>query len=193
MSKNTKKIQELYDKIKEWGEKNGIIQNAKANIQFLKTISEKSEISKAFLEDDKEEFKDAIGDTFVTIVMVTEIIKKDNNVKLNLSKLNEDKNVKTILLNLTHLDVILGEVADAIAKNQMEKAVEFLNESLPYLSNLSLENGLEFNECVEAAYNVIKDRTGFLTPDGTFVKSTDDNYEEIVNKYSKNKKAKKGE
>ena len=40
-------------------------------------------------------------------------------------------------------------------------------------------------ECVEVAYNEIKDRKGFLTPEGNFVNSTDPRYEEILKKYKK--------
>jgi len=184
----TQKLEKLYEDIKNWGIKNGIIQNAKVNIQFLKTISEKSEITKAILDENVDEIIDGIGDTFVTFVMVVEIIKRDldnQNIKLNFDNIINYKMLESHIYDIACLDVELGNAADCIAKNQLEKTVEYINNSLLYLTDLANKFDTQITNCIQVAYDEIKDREGFLTPDGTFVKSTDENYQEIINKYKK--------
>ena len=85
------------------------------------------------------------------------------------------------IYDIACLDVELGNAADCIAKNQLEKAVEYINNSLVYLTDLADKFDIQITGCIKVAYDEIKDREGFLTPDGTFVKSTDKNYQEIIN------------
>lgn len=93
-------------KVVQWGEARGIIQNGKAIGQAIKTLEECTELLDAINKGDLEAAKDAIGDVWVTLVMVAAI-----------------------------LDVDMVQ------------------------------------DCFKPAYEQIKDRTGYLTPEGVFVKT----------------------
>ena len=90
----------------QWGEARGIVQNATAQSQAIKTLEEVTELFDAINKKDLEASKDAIGDIVVTLIMVCAV-----------------------------LDVDLVE-------------------------------------CLKGAYGQIKNRKGYLTKEGIFVKQT---------------------
>jgi NTP pyrophosphatase (non-canonical NTP hydrolase) len=91
-------------RIIQWGEARGIVQNATALSQAIKTLEETTELLDAINKKNLGEAKDAIGDIVVTLIMVCAV-----------------------------LDVDLVD-------------------------------------CLQGAYNEIKDRKGHLTKEGVFVK-----------------------
>ena len=95
---------EIEMKVVQWGEARGIVQNATALSQAIKTLEEVTELFDAINKKNIDEAKDAVGDIVVTLIMVCAV-----------------------------LDVDLVE-------------------------------------CLQGAYNEIKDRKGYLTPEGIFVK-----------------------
>jgi len=95
---------EIEMKVVQWGEARGIVQNATALSQAIKTLEEVTELFDAINKKNIDEAKDAVGDIVVTLIMVCAV-----------------------------LDVDLVE-------------------------------------CLHGAYNEIKDRKGYLTPEGIFIK-----------------------
>ena len=96
---------EVEMKVVQWGEARGIVQNATAMSQAIKTLEETTELLDAINKKNLDETKDAIGDIVVTLIMVCAV-----------------------------LDVDLVQ-------------------------------------CLGGAYNEIKDRKGYLTKEGVFVKN----------------------
>lgn len=96
---------EVEMKVVQWGEARGIVQNATAMSQAIKTLEETTELLDAINKKNLDETKDAIGDIVVTLIMVCAV-----------------------------LDVDLVQ-------------------------------------CLAGAYNEIKDRKGYLTKEGVFVKN----------------------
>jgi NTP pyrophosphatase (non-canonical NTP hydrolase) len=95
MDDRTKKMEELRSNISKWGKKNGITINGRVESQMLKLNSEASEISEAILKNDCEAFVDAIGDTFVVMVMVADILKRElESDELDLRMVGYDKLVE---------------------------------------------------------------------------------------------------
>lgn len=66
----------------------------------------------------------------------------------------------------------LGELAKAINKNKLEEAKDGIGDTVVTLICISMQLGLDFNDCLELAYNEIKDRKGKLI-NGIFVKEED--------------------
>lgn len=97
-------IDELTDKVNGWAEARGIVPNSTPQAQLLKCLSEVGELADATLKGSREDVKDGIGDTLVTLIIYAR------------------------------------------------------------LQNMSL------TECLAAAWEQIKDRRGYLTPEGVFVK-----------------------
>ena len=104
---DTQRLDELDEKISDWGLARGIIKNSTAKDQYLKLVSEVGELGDAIAKEDEDGLVDAIGDVFVCLLMIAEC------------------------------------------------------------------EGHTVEYCVGKAWNQIKDRTGYLTPDGVFVKDDD--------------------
>ena len=64
----------------------------------------------------------------------------------------------------------MGEVARAVLKNNQEDLIDGLGDVLVTLIILAEIKGVKLEECLELAYNVIKNRTG-KTVNGTFIKN----------------------
>ena len=95
---------EVEIKVVQWGEARGIVQNATAMSQAIKTLEETTELLAAINKKNLDETKDAVGDIVVTLIMVCAVLD----------------------INLV--------------------------------------------DCLKGAYNEIKDRKGYLTKEGVFVK-----------------------
>jgi NTP pyrophosphatase (non-canonical NTP hydrolase) len=64
----------------------------------------------------------------------------------------------------------MGELADAHAKKDAPGVIDGLGDVLVCLINYAGILGVDLTDCLASAYNEIKDRKGYLTPEGTFVK-----------------------
>lgn len=65
-----------------------------------------------------------------------------------------------------------GELAEGIAKNRLAQIEDSIGDIIVVLTVLSLQLGLEIEECIRIAYNEIKDRKGEMV-NGVFVKESD--------------------
>lgn len=66
----------------------------------------------------------------------------------------------------------LGELSSAYSRQNKEMMIDSLGDTAVCLINLATQMGLDFNECLEHAYNEIKDRKG-KNVNGVFVKDAD--------------------
>mgnify|MGYP001252645543 CR=1 FL=1 len=66
----------------------------------------------------------------------------------------------------------VGELASAMARDQIDKIKDAIGDIVVVLIGLTLQLGIDFEECVELAYDEIKDRKGKLI-NGVFVKEED--------------------
>jgi len=64
----------------------------------------------------------------------------------------------------------LGELADATLKNDLTEKVDGLGDVLVTLIIYAKLSGLSVRDSLDSAYQTIKDRRGYLTPEGVFVK-----------------------
>jgi NTP pyrophosphatase (non-canonical NTP hydrolase) len=62
-----------------------------------------------------------------------------------------------------------GELAQALLKQNKEEAVDAIGDMVVVLTNLAVFVGVDIEDCVTSAYNVIKSRKGKMS-NGTFVK-----------------------
>jgi len=62
------------------------------------------------------------------------------------------------------------EILDAYSKQDEEAMIDAIGDTFVTLCNIALTSGLDINECVDKAWNEIKDRKGYLREDGVFVK-----------------------
>lgn len=64
----------------------------------------------------------------------------------------------------------MGELADAVNKRDMDATKDAVGDTLVCLINMCALLDIDMVECLQLAYNEIKDRKGHLTKDGVFVK-----------------------
>ena len=64
-----------------------------------------------------------------------------------------------------------GELARAILKNDKSELIDSIGDMVVVLTNLAALEGLNIEDCVQSAYDVIKSRQGSMV-NGTFVKQT---------------------
>ena len=62
------------------------------------------------------------------------------------------------------------ELFDALNKDNIEEVMDAIGDIYVTLRGVCLTYGVNMDECIDQAYNEIKDRKGYLTPEGTFVK-----------------------
>lgn len=65
---------EVEMKVVQWGEARGIVQNATAMSQAIKTLEETTELLAAINKKNLDETKDAVGDIVVTLIMVCAVL-----------------------------------------------------------------------------------------------------------------------
>jgi len=64
----------------------------------------------------------------------------------------------------------LGELSVAIQKDKKADQIDAIGDCVVVLAILAAQLGLEIEECINAAWEEIKDRKGYLNEDGIFVK-----------------------
>jgi len=179
MSRNVQKLKELSEKVKQWSKDRGITVNGKSTTQTLKLVSEISEIFDAYEKNDPQLLKDAIGDSLVVLINLNELINKEGKLQ------NEINWGPKVIKDHIHSKIIidLGNLSDAIGKSNYEEASKLIQVMVEDLFVLSEINLVKVEDCLEMAYNEIKDRKGFLNENGNFIKSTDPNYEKLYKEY----------
>lgn len=123
----------IFELIREWADAKGIFNGGDAKTQLIKLGEEFGELSKAILQKDEAEIRDAIGDCVV------------------------------VLTNLAHL------ANKHVDPNRIETYEEDVVGDGGLKMTMVNDEWITIEDCIEGAYDVIKDRTGKMSG-GTFVK-----------------------
>lgn len=67
----------------------------------------------------------------------------------------------------------MGEVAAALCRNDVDELKDGIGDVVVTLIILAQQNDMTLYECLEQAYEEIKNRTGVMSKDGLFIKSED--------------------
>ena len=176
--------------------KERMLDTAEPSKQLLKLYEEAGEIGEAYLTEDKEELKDAFGDTLVVLTVLSTQVFKNKNfsekyvfyglhdklVDIASSKVVNNKLPNTLEELLMMLLESFGNISSVIARNQTgeysDEETKVLWESV-YNSSACIFEMAQHMEVeggalgsLKYAYNVIKHRKGKLI-DGVFVKESD--------------------
>ena len=74
LKKTTMKLKNEFEPIRNWASERGIYEKGDAKTQCIKLFEEAGELSKAILNNDKDEIIDAIGDIVVVLTNLTELL-----------------------------------------------------------------------------------------------------------------------
>ncbi len=185
-------IESTFDKIKFWAEERNLIKGSNSLAQFAKLISEfgelcgnmyemEDDISESSIVKDAEYYTKKIKDDIGDCSVVLRIIAEQNKISFN-----EIIYIDTIPYNhyihngtVLALGICLGNLGDAILKNDSNVIYTSIGLSLGYLQLIAQQYELDYIDCVKYAYNEIKDRKGVMY-NGAFIKSNDARYPEIM-------------
>jgi hypothetical protein len=176
MNKTKYNMEQLEALVVNWAKERKIIPNATSESQLLKAVSEMGELADATLKGQDAEMQDAIGDVVVCLI--------------NLCALYEGWAFYTYVYMLNSLDYEwrshlrfstpgaqvtaavseMGKVAGYHVNGLYMGMVDPIGDVTVCLHNLCILKGWTLEECVEKAWEQIKDRKGTLLENGCFVK-----------------------
>lgn len=164
-------LKELIKKIEQWAIDRELDKKATVEAQSIKTAEEMAELIIGISKDNLEVIKDSIGDVFVTLVIGNMIDEKHDMEEVYKTALSHFDDYKACFkANKYYLIAFLNS-----------RSIEILDYKY-YIYNLMMTikelkctaefYDLEFTDCIESAYNEIKDRKG-KTVNGQFIKEED--------------------
>lgn len=161
-------MNELIAKIEQWAEERNIIKGSKPIDQAMKLFSEFGELADNVGKG--RDCRDDIGDVFVVLV----IICKQCDVDINSHYQGSESSwgVKTLTRCLAEFLSRLVYDLD----HYKEDVDGQLIQALSHLSGIAELTGSTLQECIQIAYNDIKDRKGIMY-NGVFIKESDPAYE----------------
>lgn len=133
--------------------------------QLFKLVEEVGEAVSGIVKGKKEEAKDGIGDTKVCLINLMEIAGRNGmDVYDNLNEKEKS------LLNLFSA---IGWLADSIIHGDEDNNLSGISDTIDWeLGKLAESEGFTYDECLDQAYNEIKDRKGTMV-NRCFVKESD--------------------
>jgi NTP pyrophosphatase (non-canonical NTP hydrolase) len=167
-------MKELVEKVELWGEAKGIFKESSAEKQFLKTREEFHEVIDAIIDNDREALIDGIGDTAITLILLSKM--KGIDLGLTLSKVSDCSHrvriggqikpcytdVELILVNISLISKLVGCSLSIGLSSVIEHAFLDLNRIA-----MGLHSDLE--GCIQHSYDIISKRKGKMV-NGFFVK-----------------------
>lgn len=154
---NTEKLQKLQAQVIDWAEERGIYEKSDAYMQLLKTGEEILELLGAIHRNDLEEIKDALGDIQVCLINFCEF-KGWDYIELF-------ENIP-VPIGSFPVPYLLGSLNGAL---HYKEERDYVCKLVGNMKTLALINNLNLVDCLESAYNVIKNRKGKMI-NGQFVK-----------------------
>lgn len=185
-------VADLVARIHEWAEQRNIIAGCSMKDQFTKFLEEfgefYTELSKGNegVPSNMDALKDGIGDSFVVLVIISGQLQH-HCAKHNIpfpESYNPWSQVHVGAVFTSHniLSLILG-IAPALARNKVQDIWDAINGLLLMVLKLAEEEGVSFANCVNEAYDEIKDRRGIMY-NGVFLKESDPQYAQALEEIS---------
>nr|DAH03935.1 MAG TPA: hypothetical protein [Caudoviricetes sp.] len=166
-------INELNTHIIEWAKERELDTKGTVEAQAIKTVEELSELIKAICKDKKEDIIDSIGDVYVTLVIGNMLDKKTDLSAIYevIKTLEDDLNIKKpyAFSKKLLLQDMSNDIFNVLELKYDPWIIEHVTARIISITHMY---DLDFVDCVETAYNTIKDRKGKIV-NGTYVKSED--------------------
>ncbi|UBH10622.1 MazG-like family protein [Macrococcus armenti] len=171
----TNKLIKYAELIREWSTERGL-HDKDPRKQILKLGEEAGELFAGIAKKKVDLVKDAIGDVYVVIIIYCQQkgididkVLEMFNVEERAYESNDNDSTLYSLKLMKKIGMLAGDTIYSNNNDSTRLQVTWVLEDL--LTVCQIEN-LNFIECIEMAYNEIKDRKGEMK-DGTFVKASD--------------------
>lgn len=157
---------ELENKVQQWFVDRNLHEENPVK-QFLKLMEESGELFEGIAKDKPELIYDALGDIQVVLIGLEQQIKNGAQISANQQELE-------LLLMVSSLGNISQKLYSHVCHNEtqtplIKSDIMFLDS---VINSVSLFNGTNTENCLQIAYDAIKDRKGKMI-DGVFVKEED--------------------
>ena len=177
----SKQHYDYIDNIINWADERGLKKVEFLPMQLEKSREENAELTQAITKyelgnkDAIVEIKDAIGDIYVTLVVAFKLLKPRDTVYNTFKSIvlwysNDELDIDWIcfseLLRTTDTDLFKTFIKKEKIYIEMHRIIVLY---VNLLDAIAKKYDLELEECVDYAYNQIKNRTGKMI-DGSFVK-----------------------
>ena len=165
-------IQELVPLIQEWAKERGIYERLTPLDELLKTHEEVGELIKACYDNDKPAIQDAIGDVMITMINYCYFIELDaiKYIKQAVDLSVTDYYTISYVMNAHNA---LGRLISLYVWNEGKEISKpsglRVFSILHYLNGIAHLEGTTLEECLNIAYNAIKNRKGKII-NGKFIK-----------------------
>ena len=172
-------MQELIKKIEQWAEDRNIINGSKPIDQAMKLFSEFGELADNVGKG--RDCRDDIGDVFVVLTIICKHVGKSiSEVKIKYHYIDQEN--KYSVYDIMHeLCSFIDHVESGWLDSGSLGSVLSLLQNIAYIIDATLE------ECVQIAYNDIKDRKGVMY-NGVFIKESDPAYQDILDNIEADKR-----
>lgn len=158
-------LQQLIKNIENWAEDRNLIEGSTPQKQFIKLMEEFGELCCGVAKNKPDVIKDSIGDCFVVTVILKCQFK--TNLFIRPNSLNKNLDVSLVIARVAR-DAALIPKSDLSAQVKLEIICGIVR----HLMDVSFLLDVDFESCVQAAWDEIKDRKGRMI-DGVFVKEGD--------------------
>lgn len=156
-------LEQFKNNVEKWAEDRGIYKHSTKEAQLLKALSELGELADAIVKNDMDGLKDAIGDVAVCLVNAS-------HMNIGVGSIRRDE--PAIAYGYSWADQIIASLCGFFAQALNDRDVCY-DSAIGLLRALAEWYDMQFMGCCEAAWLEIKDRRGFLSPSGAFVKEGD--------------------
>lgn len=157
-------MEKLIKKVEEWSVERGL-NTANPNKQRLKLWEEFGELNASIARDNRDLIKDSIGDMLVVLIIYCQQL---NYTSVN--RLFEFDIENYDFLRKLDTSALVDYTAYEIL--HLRNFIQSTNDIVNRLSVIAERYGMELEECLQSAYNEIKDRRGKMI-NGVFVKESD--------------------
>lgn len=174
-------MNELIAKIEQWAEDRNIIKGTKPIDQAMKLFSEFGELADNVGKG--RDCRDDIGDVFVVLVNLAKQVGK-SLTDLNFESLQwaEGDNKELVLVLSNTLSELVG-----YAHNANFFHIGLFKRAINTLNAIACNNKTTLEQCVQIAYNDIKDRKGIVY-NGLFIKESDPAYQDALDNIEADKR-----
>lgn len=170
-------MRELIQQIEQWAEERNLIEGSTPQKQLFKLVEEIGELFNGHNKNKNEIIKDSIGDCFVVCIILCKqlhysCLEDDIQEAFECYSLPRKLYIKNREKNLCFILNSLGVLSQEISGEDEFPEYDAIGTIVYNLIHYSYGLSLDFKECVQHAYNQIKDRKGRMI-DGVFVKEED--------------------
>ena len=169
-------MSEYYQRlVRQWAVDRNLIEGSTPEAQCVKLIEEYGELARGIAKKDEALIKDSIGDTLVVcIIMAAQLGSDSFNIDKLIFERSEVNNVnireKLVMSGATELGAISYFIN--VTNRDIDRCIGNIYALCDTLAEIAYLYKWSLADCLEAAYNEIKDRKGRMV-DGIFIKEGD--------------------